>query len=102
MTALSEPSETGGRAVVLGALVASTTMTSFSGVCVGPVGPGWVAVVQGCGEDSADEVLMCAHVWACVTLGSWAWAWAMVGGSSVPRQDRLPLAEPSSLCVGES
>lgn len=45
MTALSEPSETGGRAVVLGALVASTTMTSFSGVHAGPVGPGWVAVV---------------------------------------------------------
>lgn len=30
---------------MLGALVASTTMTSFSGVHSGPVEPGWVAVV---------------------------------------------------------
>lgn len=72
MAALCEPSETGRSAVMLGPLVAST-MTSFPGVHTGPVGPGWVAVVQGCGEDSADEVLVGARVRA-VHVNVWPWA----------------------------
>ena len=58
---------------MLGALVASTMMTSFPGVHAGPVGPGWVAAVQGSGEESADEVLVGAHVWA-VHVNVWPWA----------------------------
>lgn len=85
---------------MLGALVASTMTTGFPGVHAGPVGPGWVAAVQGSGEDSADEVLVGAHVWAVhVNVWPWAWVWAVAGGSTVPGRDRLPLAGPSSLCV---
>lgn len=58
---------------MLGALVASTTMTSFPGVHAGPVGPGWGAGVQGCGEDSAVEVLVGARVRA-VHVNVWPWA----------------------------
>ena len=64
---------------MLGALVASTTMTSFPGVHAGPVGPGWVAVVQGSGEDSADEVLVGACVWA-VHMNVRPWALGPGGG----------------------